>query len=63
MRAEINSGSNLGKAIAKCDNASQVSIFAYSKGYSAIQNSSYINILSRKSLVVSDKIKAKSSSW
>ncbi len=63
LRAEINSGSKLGKAISKCDSASQVSIYAYSKGYDVIQSGTYMNVLSRKNIAVSDKVKAKGTSW
>ncbi len=60
---EIASGSKFGKALAKCDSASRVSIYAYSKGYSAIKSSDYYNILSRKALAISTDVKAKSYKW
>ena len=61
--AEIKSGSKLGKALAKCDSASRVSIYALSKGYSALTDSSYINILRRNALVMSSDIKAVGTRW
>ena len=64
LRQEINSGSKLGKALAKCDHASQVSIYAMAKGYNVIYNqSSYYNILSRNAITMSETIKAGSNKW
>ena len=64
LRAEINSGSKLGKALAKCDRASQVSIYAMAKGYNVIYNqNSYYNILSRNAVTMSKTIKAGSNKW
>lgn len=64
LRAEINSGSKLGKALAKCDHASQVSIYAMAKGFNVIYNqSNYYNILSRNAITMSKTIKAGSTKW
>lgn len=64
LRAEIRSGSKLGKALAKCDSASQVSIYAMAKGYNVIYNqNSYYNILSRNAVTMSKTIKAGSNKW
>lgn len=61
---EISSGSKLGKALAKCDHASQVSIYAVAKGYNVIYNqNNYYNILSRNAVTMSKTIKAGSSKW
>ncbi len=61
---EINSGSKLGKALAKCDSYSRVSIYALSKGYDVLTSGhGYYNVLTRKSLVMSSDIKARSSKW
>ena len=59
MHAEISSGSKLGRALARCDSSSAVSIFALSKGYNVISNGrSYLNVLNRNAITVSDKIDA-----
>ena len=64
LRQEINSGSSLGKALARCDHASQVSIYAMAKGYNVIYNqNSYYNILSRNAVTMSKTIKAGSNKW
>lgn len=64
LRAEINSGSKLGKALRKCDSASQVSIYAMAKGYNVIHSGhSYYNILSRNAVTMSKDIKAKNSAY
>lgn len=59
MSSEIRSGSKLGKALAKCDSDSAVSIFAMSKGYNVISNGrSYLNVLNRNAITVSSNITA-----
>ena len=64
LRAEISSGSKLGRALSKCDRASQVSIYAMAKGYNVIYNqNSYYNILSRNAVTMSKTIKAGSNKW
>lgn len=56
---EIRSGSKLGKALSKLDNASAVSIFAMTKGYNVISNGgSYLNVLNRNAITVSSSINA-----
>lgn len=56
---EIRSGSKLGKALAKCDSDSAVSIYAMSKGYNVISNGrSYLNVLNRNAITVSSNITA-----
>ncbi len=58
---EMSSGSKLGKALKKCDSRSVESIYALAKGYDIITTGhSYHNVLNRKSLLVSDTIKAAS---
>ncbi len=64
LRQEINSGSSLGRALARCDHASQVSLYAMAKGYNVIYNqNSYYNILSRNAVTMSKTIKAGSNKW
>ena len=64
LRAEISNGTKLGKALSKCDHASQVSIYAMAKGYNVIYNqSSYYTILSRNAITMSKTIKAGSNKW
>ena len=64
LRQEISSGSKLGKALAKCDHASQVSIYAMAKGYNVIYNQhNYYNVLSRNAITMSKTIKAGSNKW
>lgn len=61
---EIKSGSKLGKTLAKCDRASQASIYAMSKGYNVISSGSgYLNVLNRNAITMSSSVKAKSSKW
>lgn len=61
---EISSGSKLGKALSKCDRASQASIYAMAKGYNVIDaGNSYFNILSRNAITMSKTIKAGSNKW
>lgn len=65
-QAEINSGSSLGKALAKCDRQSQSSIWALSKGYNVISannSTGYFNVLDRSVLTMSKSVKAKSNKW
>ena len=57
MSSEIRSGSKLGKALAKCDSDSAVSIYAMSKGYNVISNGmGYLNVLNRNAITVSSNI-------
>ena len=64
LRQEISSGSKLGKALSKCDHASQVSLYAMAKGYNVIHSGhSYYNILSRNAVTMSSTIKARSNKW
>lgn len=57
--AEIRKGTKLGKALAKCDNESAVSIYAMSKGYNVISNGrGYLNVLNRNAITVSSNITA-----
>lgn len=64
VRSEINSGSKLGKALAKCDSASQSSIWALSKGYNIITSGhGYYNILNRNAVTMSKDIRAGSNKW
>lgn len=64
LRQEINSGSSLGRALARCDHASQVSLYAMAKGYNVIYNqNSYYNILSRNAVTMSKTIKSGSNKW
>ncbi len=61
---EISSGSKLGRALSKCDKASQVSIYAMAKGFNVIDaGNSYFNILSRNAVTMSKTIKAKNSAY
>ena len=65
-QAEINSGSSLGKALAKCDRQSQSSIWALSKGYNVISannSTGYFNILDRSVLTMSKTVKPMSNKW
>lgn len=69
-RAEMNKGTKLGKALAKCDRADQRSIYALAKGYNVISASKNINaydnyfvVLDRSALSVSSSIKSQGSSW
>lgn len=64
VRNEINSGSKLGKALAKCDYESQTSIWALTKGYNIITSGhGYYNILNRNAVTMSKDIKAVSNKW
>lgn len=57
-RSEINSGSKLGKMLAKCDSASQSSIYALVKGANVVNNGTgYYVILNRKAVTMSKDIK------
>ena len=61
---EISSGSKLGKVLRKADSASQVSIYAMSKGYNVIASGhGYLNVLNRNAITMSSSVKAKGSSW
>ncbi len=61
---EMQSGSKLGKALAKCDSYSRESVYALSKGYDILTSGhGYYNVLTRKSLVMSQDIKAVGSRW
>lgn len=56
-RAEIKSGSKLGKALRKCDSDSAVSIYAMSKGYNVITSGhGYYNVLNRNAITMSKSI-------
>lgn len=56
-RNEIIKGTKLGKALAKCDRASQASIFAMAKGYNVITSGhGYYNILNRNAVTMSSSI-------
>lgn len=60
MNAEIASGSKLGKALAKCDTDSAISIYALSKGYNVIESGhGYYNVLNRQAMTMSKTINAK----
>lgn len=64
LNKEISSGSKLGRALARCDRASQVSLYAMAKGYNVIHSGhSYYNILSRNAVTMSKTIKARSNKW
>ena len=59
VQKEVRSGSKLGKALARCDSASQVSIYAMCKGYNVISNGrGYLNVLNRNAITVSSNITA-----
>lgn len=62
---EISSGSKLGKALAKCDTKSGISIYAMAKGYNVISDgyNDYMNVLNRGALTMSSTVKAKSTKW
>ena len=63
-RNEINSGSKLGKALRKCDSASQSSIYALAKGYNVVSNGNgYFVILNRNAVTMSKNIKSLGSKW
>lgn len=63
VNKEISSKSKLGKTLSKCDSASQVSIYAMSKGYNVISNgNSYLNVLNRNAVTMSSSVKA-SKGW
>ena len=56
-RAEIKSGSKLGKALKKCDSQSAVSIYAMAKGYNVITSGhGYYNVLNRNAITMSSSI-------
>lgn len=64
LSAEIRSGSKLGRSLSKMDTKSAVSMYALSKGYNVITSGhSYINILNRNAVTMSDTYKAAGSSW
>lgn len=64
VSSEISSGSRLGQVLRKTDSASQVSIYAMSKGYNVISSGNgYLNVLNRNAITMSSDIKAKASSW
>lgn len=57
-RNEINSGTKLGKMLARCDVQSQRSIYALVKGYNVIDNQSgYIVVLNRSAMTMSKDIR------
>lgn len=56
-RAEMKSGSKLGRALRKCDSDSAVSIYAMSKGYNVITSGhGYYNVLNRNAITMSKSI-------
>lgn len=64
VRNEISRGTKLGKALRKCDSASQASIYAMAKGYNVLTSGhGYYNILSRNAVTMSKTIKASGSKW
>ncbi len=64
MMSEIKSHSKLGKSLARMDHASAVSMYALSKGYNVITSGhSYLNILNRNAVTMSDTCKAMSNKW
>lgn len=64
VRNEISRGTKLGKALRKCDSASQASIYAMAKGYNVLASGhGYYNILSRNAVTMSKTIKASGSKW
>ena len=55
--AEIRSGSKLGKALAKCDTKSAISIYAMTKGYNVITSGhGYMNVLNRNAITMSKSV-------
>jgi hypothetical protein len=61
---EINSGSKLGKALAKIGRQDQTAIWALAKGYDAmVASNGYHVIINRGALVASKDIKPAGSSW
>lgn len=63
MRAEISSGSKLGKTLNKINSDDAQSIYALAKGYNVVDAGSYKVILNRGALTMSSDIKAMGSSW
>lgn len=64
MYNEIHSHSKLGRSLSRMDNASAVSMWALSKGYNVITSGhSYLNILNRNAVTMSDTYKAAGSRW
>ena len=58
VKSEINSGSKLGKILAKCDSNSQSSVWALAKGYNVITSGhGYYNILNRNAVTISKSVK------
>lgn len=56
-QAEIQSGSKLGRALAKCDRQSQSSIYAMAKGYNVMTSGhGYYNILNRNAVTMSSTV-------
>ena len=63
-RQEIASGSKLGRVLRKADSASQVSIYAMSRGFNVISSGhGYMNVLNRNAITMSSDVKATGSSW
>lgn len=61
---EINSRSKLGRVLGKMDTESAISTYALAKGYNVITSGhSYINILNRNAITMSDTCKTKGSKW
>lgn len=64
VKAEIAKGSKLGQALSKVDYASQVSLYALSKGYNVISNGrNYLNVLNRNAITMSKDVRAKGQGW
>lgn len=64
MSAEISSRSKLGRSLSRMDTESAVSMYALAKGFNVITSGhSYINILNRNAVTMSDTYKAVGSSW
>lgn len=56
-KAEIRSGSKLGRALAKCDSASQSSVYAMAKGYNVMTSGhGYYNVLNRNAVTMSSSV-------
>ena len=61
---EINSGSKLGKVLAKCDITSAESIYAMTKGYNVITSGNgYYNVLNRNAMTMSSTVKPKNTTY
>lgn len=64
VTSEINSGSKLGKALAKIGHQDQTAVWALAKGYDAmVANNGYHVIINRSALIASKDIKPAGSRW